>query len=492
MMLKTIYILFISLVFNNTLFSQETPVIISGESNIKIENRNVVNDDGVVTVDFEISLDKLTLDKNHQLIVTPILVSADNSEQIFNLPGVIINGKRQATMHERSQIYKNKTYLGIETLGVYTRKNGEQQKILYSYSLPFSEWHSNSSLVVREEIRGCAECEISVTEHVLVKNLFPEVQPYLPLYKVTYIMPDVDPVKSREDLYSATLNFRVSKHDLDPNYLTNDSILNEANKIVSSITENPDLEVDDFIITGYASPEGNFSSNKALSERRANSFADYLSDRHKISRSRMIVNGYGEDWEGLRKIVEASSLIDKYDILNIIDNEVNHDERDVQLMKLSDGESYRLLLNNYYPPLRRTDYKVSYRVRPFDIEEAKVIIKTNPKLLSLNEMFLVAQTYAVDSNEYKEVFDIAVRLYPNNPIAIVNSAAADIEVNNFQAALRRLEKIKDKPIAWNNLGLAYALSGELNIAIEYFRKAVSEGDVDAINNLNEIKKLIED
>jgi len=32
-------------------------------------------------------------------------------------------------------------------------------------------------------------------------------------------------------------------------------------------------------------------------------------------------------------------------------------------------------------------------------------------------MFLVAQTYEPASGEFKEVFDIATRLYPDEPIA---------------------------------------------------------------------------
>ena len=144
----------------------------------------------------------------------------------------------------------------------------------------------------------------------------------------------------------------------------------------------------------------------------------------------------GEDWEGLRKAVEASTLPDKQEILRIIDEVPNPDARDAELMKLSDGTTYRILLNHYYPPLRRTDYTIAFNVKDFSVEEARGYLKTNPKLLSLNEMFLVAQSYPPDSKEFKEVFDIAVRLYPNDPVAIVNSAAADIENGNFTAALR--------------------------------------------------------
>lgn len=56
------------------------------------------------------------------------------------------------------------------------------------------------------------------------------------------------------------------------------------------------------------------------------------------------------------------------------------------------------------------------------MEEARKIIKTNPKLLSLNEMYMVAQSYPSGSKDFKEVFDISARLYPDNELSILNSA----------------------------------------------------------------------
>jgi tetratricopeptide (TPR) repeat protein len=188
--------------------------------------------------------------------------------------------------------------------------------------------------------------------------------------------------------------------------------------------------------------------------------------------------------------VESSSLSDRQAILNIIDNVSNPDARDAELKKLSNGQTYRNLLNNFYPPLRRTEYVVAYNVRPFDVDEAREIIKTNPRLLSLNEMYLVAQSYPDGSTEFKEVFDIATRHYPESDIAILNSSSADIELDNIDAAIERMNKIADNPKVWNNLGVAYALKGDFVFAKQYFDKAVSYNDEDASVNIKELNKVI--
>ena len=106
-------------------------------------------------------------------------------------------------------------------------------------------------------------------------------------------------------------------------------------------------------------------------------------------------------------------------------------------------------------------------------------------------MYLVAQSYPVESAEFSEVFDIAVRLYPDSDIAILNSASADIEVGNMDAAIARMNKIGDNPKVWNNLGVAHARKGDFDKAKEYFDKAAGQGDNDARKNLEELRKASE-
>ena len=71
-------------------------------------------------------------------------------------------------------------------------------------------------------------------------------------------------------------------------------------------------------------------------------------------------------------------------------------------------------------------------------------------------MFLVANSYDKGSDQFKEVFDIAVRLYPTDPIAQLNTAALEIETGAYDPAISRLQGI-NLPEAWNNLGVAYAM-----------------------------------
>ncbi|OJV90820.1 MAG: hypothetical protein BGO34_21105 [Bacteroidia bacterium 44-10] len=457
-------------------------------SGIHIENETAVKQGDRVSISFDITLDALQVKRNNMLVLTPLLQSNANSHESLALDPMVVAGRKRARVLRRKDVLGEPLPLEGNPVQVVTRKNRTAQSVHYNITVPYREWMQDASLSLVHEVSGCADCNTLLGEQPLVGNLLPA--PYQPVYRLTYIMPEVEE-KTRSDRHTATFNFVVDRWELRRDYKDNAAKFNEVDRIVNDIRNNPDFDITEFAIDGYASPEGSAPHNRMLAENRARSFADYIVTKFNIGRDRFTVTGHGEDWEGLRKAVTASSIADRQAILDIIDNVSNPDARDAELMKLAGGQTYRTLLNDYYPPLRRTEYVVAYNVRGFDVDEAKEIIRTNPKLLSLNEMYLVAQSYPVESAEFSEVFDIAVRLYPDSDLAILNSAAADIEGGNMDGAIARMNRIGDNPKVWNNLGVAYARKGDFNKAREYFDKAAAEGDNDARANLEELRKAAE-
>lgn len=453
---------------------------------IKVENQAAVNENNMLLVYMDLVLDQVQLNTNEMITLTPV-VTANGDTQSIALAPMIINGNRRQKMVERGLVLNNKNLFKQTPQSIVQRINAMPQVLHYSAAVPFESWMSDASLSLQESVTGCAECDLGEGAELVAQRILPPA--YVPVYKLTYIVPDVEPVKQREDTYSATLNFRVDKHNLDRNYMNNAAILADVDNVVNGLMTNKDLTVSDFRIEGFASPEASVAYNKALAERRADSFADYLSKKYNVDKNRMKVSGFGEDWNKTREVIASSGIADKAEILRIINNVSNPDARDAELMKLSGGTTYQTMLREYYPKVRRTEYTVSYVARAFSVEEGREIIKTNPKLLSLNEMYLIGQSYPADSKEFKEVFDIATRLYPNEPIAIINSAAADIEGGNNQAAIDRMQRIENDPRTWNNLGVAYARLGDFEKAKEYFDKAVARNDNDAVANTEELQKV---
>jgi hypothetical protein len=76
-----------------------------------------------------------------------------------------------------------------------------------------------------------------------------------------------------------------------------------------------------------------------------------------LSDGSILLHNGSVDWRGLRVMVERSSLLEKREIISIIDNTPIWDSRRQvgrlgELMKLNGGRTYRYLLNEYFPHLR--------------------------------------------------------------------------------------------------------------------------------------------
>ena len=155
------------------------------------------------------------------------------------------------------------------------------------------------------------------------------------------------------------------------------------------------------------------------------------------------VSSTAEDWDGLREYIKQSDLKKKEQLLAIAkDESLTPDARDAKLKKQYPAQ-YRSLLTNCYPALRHSDYHITYKIKPFDVEEAKEIMKTKPQQLSLNELFMVAQTYEVGSKEFNEVMELAVRMYPTDETANLNAAIIRLNAGDADAAKPYLDRAGD-------------------------------------------------
>lgn len=132
-----------------------------------------------------------------------------------------------------------------------------------------------------------------------------------------------------------------------------------------------------------------------------------------------------------------------------------------------------------------------YTVRGFDVEEAARIIQTRPQKLSLNEMYLVSQLYEPGSTEFDRVFDIAVRMYPEDPTANLNAANIAIADGVYDKAEAYLDKTGELPEAIHARGVLALLRGEYDRARELLEQALALGVEEAAHNLGELEKKME-
>lgn len=442
---------------------------VSGPDGLSFSDLLVKKEGNQVIMAATANLNNLDLKSQNMIVLTPMLQSVDKAHAVKFNP-IVIAGRARMKALDREMGFGAEPFEQTPIL-IFRYKKNQAESIPIMLDVPYESWMRNASLIVLSNTTGCASCDVANYIYPLSPRILPPLVP--PTYELSYVIPPAEPVKQRSETHSAYLNFEVGKSVILRDFKNNAAELRDVNKIVNEVRNDKNLKFTEFKITGYASPEGGYDYNMRLSENRAKAFANYMKEHENIPASLMKVNWEGEDWTGLRKEIESSNLSDRDQILDILNiSDIN--KRKAQLKALNGGRTYRMLLADYYPALRRIDYTLAYIARPFDVNEAKQVIKTKPQYLSLNEMFLVANTYPKSSPEFKEVFDIAVRLYPTDPVAQQNTAALEIERGANDAGIERLLSI-NTPEAWNNLGVAYAKKKQYEKALEYFTRAANAG-----------------
>jgi len=428
--MKKLYTLIYMLGCTSFLYAQNPE---EGTFLVKEKNAERVGEDLVITMKADIS--SMQISRNQSLVCTPLVESGDS---VRALAPIIINGKVRHILYERME-RTDKKELEIR------RYNDTEQQVDYLARTPYADWMEKADVTLVMDDCGCGWKALSQNRDKLFALNFAEPVVIDPM--LVYVKPAPEEVKARHLDGSAYLDFPVNQITINPDYRNNSAELKKIQQTVEAVKNDPYATITSLSIKGYASPEGTYKGNAYLAENRAKALLNYVKDHYDLSGVELTVDFEPEDWEGLEAAVEKGNLPDKEELLAIIraDEPADWDAREWKLKSLNGGSSYKILLRDVYPSLRHSDYRVNYHIRNFSVDEAKQIIQSDPSKLSLNEMFLVAETYETGSEPFNEVFEVAVRMYPDDPVSNLNAAISAINTRQLGKAKRYLAKANDCP-----------------------------------------------
>ena len=142
--------------------------------------------------------------------------------------------------------------------------------------------------------------------------------------------------------------------------------------------------------------------------------------------------------------------------------------------------------------MRHSDYRIDYTIRTFsDPAEISQILRTAPQKLSRNEIYLAAQGLEAGSDEYNEIFETAVRMFPSDPVANLNAANAAMQRGDLAGAGRYLSSAGSGAEVTYARGVLSALRGDYDEAIRLVEQAVREGWTDTAGVLDHLKEVKE-
>ena len=461
-----IYLVAVLAVICGTSTSSATANTLAG-GQVKLENVQIWKEHKTVNVTLDLNLDDLSLQRGRGIVLAPMYVGGSDTLRLGNIE---ILDKQRFIYYQRT----GKTTTENTEKVIYRNKKNDTQSEHLAYSFPYESWMNGGAFVIERGDCGCDQALIGAEfteDETVAQQIALVAEPKD--YTLAYISPEAEPVKNREESGSARLNFVVGRSEIRPDFADNAAELEKIRKTIDLVRDDADVTLTGVQLHGYASPDGRYASNATLAQNRTEALEKYLLNYYKVLDTKLFTaNSTAEDWEGVREYVAGSKLDDAQKILDIIDGSLTPDEKDRTIAKAYPDFYKNTLLKEVYPSLRRTDYRVTYSVRNFDLEEARRIIKERPAYLSLNEMFIVANSFEVGSEEFTEVFDIASRIYPDSPVAALNAACAALERGDLVSAGKFLASAGDSAEAQNARGVLAARRGKLDEAQKLFTSAL--------------------
>ncbi len=379
-----------------------------------------------LAVDMSLGLSGLQVDANRAVLLTPRLVHGSDST---DLAPVGVYGRRRYYFYVRN---------GENLL---TGGNGQTYKasqapdtVNYHALIPYAEWMNGAVLSLHREDYGCcqtllAEQTGTLGRHFAERAFFPEL---------VYVRPQGEAVKTRALEGSAFIDFPVNRTEIRPDYRRNAVELGRIQATLDSVYNDRDITITSVWLKGYASPESPYANNRRLAIGRTEALKAYIARMYRFADGVISTAHEPEDWEGLRRFVDRSQLEHRMEILALIDGDLEPDAKEAAI-KRAYPEEYRHLLQHSYPALRHTDYRIAYTIRTYtDVEEIKRVLRERPQKLGLNEFYLAAADYEPGTDEFTEVFETAVRMFPEDETANLNAANAAMRRNDLKGAERYL------------------------------------------------------
>jgi tetratricopeptide (TPR) repeat protein len=294
------------------------------------------------------------------------------------------------------------------------------------------------------------------------------------------------------ETYNAEILYVINKADIRDSELKKAEVKGFQEKVKSASADST-IQIKGANISSYASPDGAYDLNEKLSGNRGESAERYLARTLK----QLKVQGYdvegfmksietAEDWDGFKKLMEASSIQDKELILRVLSMYSDPAVREKEIKNMA--QAFEAIKVDVLPKLRRSQLAINVDKIGYSDEEIAQLAKSNPDTLALEEI-LYAATLTQDLNEKLVIYQAAAKNYPDCFRAKNNIGYIQMQLGNIteaKAAFEQAKALKDNEVVKNNLGAVALAQGDITAAEQLLTSAMGAGD--AVNyNLGIIK-----
>lgn len=288
----------------------------------------------------------------------------------------------------------------------------------------------------------------------------------------------------------ADIFFLIQQAQLRDSELKKDEIKNLKDYIVATQSV-ANKSIKNIEVSAYASPDGAQDLNTKLAGQREKVAKDYLDKELKKAKIESSAAGFftlnntPEDWEGFKKLMEASAIQDKELILRVLNMYSDPEVREKEIKNMS--ETFKVIALDILPKLRRSKLIVNAELKGKTDEEMKALLASNPDSLNVEELLFVATL--VDAEGALKAYKTAATKYPNDWRTLNNVGCELFEkgdVDGAAASFNAANAVKPNvPEVLNNMGAVAFRKGDYAKAEELFGQAAGAGEA-LDNNLGVI------
>jgi tetratricopeptide (TPR) repeat protein len=281
------------------------------------------------------------------------------------------------------------------------------------------------------------------------------------------------------DSYETDIKYVINRADVRQSETKKEDVVGMTD-FLKSANENDRIEMKGLEISAYASPDGELDFNEKLSVKRQGSAAKYLKSTLnktdiEIADEILSMMATAEDWEGFKKLMEASSIQDKEMILRVLSMHSDPEVREQEIRNIS--AAFEVIKEEILPELRRSKFTVNVDKIGWSDEELQELWTSDPDKLTLEELLYTA-TLMDDMQTKADIYKKTTMKHANCLRAHNNLGWAYFqmgEYDNAEAAFMAAKELKDNDIVNNNLGAVALVKGDVEKATELFTASLGAG-----------------
>lgn len=277
------------------------------------------------------------------------------------------------------------------------------------------------------------------------------------------------------------IDFEVGKAEVRPELGENAASISRIEKTLASLLENETFDLDSVVVSATASPEGSYSFNGRLAQKRSEAvsgyfgrymthYADSLVDAAGISMDiegndmqyarsvsliKLTPRCIPENWDDLHTLVEKDVVMN-VDQKDDFFRHFKTKDPDSREAKMRSGDYYRYMKESLYPQLRTVKFN-------FYLHRKGMVKDT-------------VHTTVIDSTYMRGVqalrdMDYEAALALLRPYEDYNTAVAYMGMERNRNAMRIISKMERTPEINYLLAILYSREGDLDKAVECYMKA---------------------